>query len=86
MSTPVDTRPLFGTRLVRSLRRAGSLFGSIRLSTKAILLSTALTTLVITAVFVTLSIEIRDETKQLLRDMLNHHLVTCLGQRSRGCE
>jgi len=41
------------------------------LSTRAILLSLALTTFVITTVFVTLSIEIRDETKQLLQDLLN---------------
>jgi len=44
---------------------------SIRLSTKAILLSIALITLVITTVFISLSIEIRNETKQLLQDTLN---------------
>jgi len=44
---------------------------AIPLSTKAILFSTALTTVVITAVFITLSIEIRSETKQLLEDILN---------------
>jgi len=46
-------------------------FNSIRLSTKAILFNVALTTLVITAVFVSLSIELRSETKQLLQDILN---------------
>ncbi len=44
---------------------------SVRLSTRAILFSIALTTFVIAAVFVTLSIEIRSETKQLLQDILN---------------
>jgi signal transduction histidine kinase len=43
----------------------------MRLSTRAILFSIGLTTVVITAVFVTLSIEIRNETKQLLQDILN---------------
>jgi len=43
----------------------------MRLSTKAILFNIGLTTFVITAVFVTLSIEIRSETKQLLQDILN---------------
>jgi len=46
-------------------------FNSIRLSTKAILFNVALTTFVITAVFVSLSIELRSETKQLLQDILN---------------
>ncbi len=53
------------------LRRMTSRFGAIRLSTKAILFNIALTSVVITAVFVTLSIEIRNETKQLLQDILN---------------
>lgn len=53
------------------LRRVVSRLSFIRLSTKAILLNIALTTFVITAVFITLSIEIRSETKQLLRDTLN---------------
>ncbi len=44
---------------------------SMRLSTRAILFSIAMTAFVITAVFVTLSIEIRSETKQLLQDILN---------------
>ena len=47
------------------------MFSSLRLSTKAILLSIALTTFVISTVFVTLSIQIRNETKQLLQDLLN---------------
>ena len=53
------------------LHQVRSRFSALRLSTKAILLSIALTTFVITTVFVTLSIEIRNETKQLLQDMLN---------------
>ncbi len=56
---------------IRLLRGAAFRQGALRLSTKAILLSVALTTFVITTVFLTLSIEIRDETKQLLQDMLN---------------
>jgi signal transduction histidine kinase len=43
----------------------------MRLSTRAILFSIAMTAFVITAVFVTLSFEIRSETKQLLQDILN---------------
>lgn len=58
-------------RVVGNFHGLASRLGSMRLSTKAILLSIALTTFVITAVFITLSIEIRDETKQLLQDMLN---------------
>lgn len=53
------------------LRRISSRWRAVRLSTKAIWLSTALTTLVISTVFVTLSIEIRLETKQILQDLLN---------------
>jgi len=53
------------------LQKAASRLRSIRLSTKAILLSIALITLIITTVFITLSIEIRNETKQLLQDTLN---------------
>lgn len=44
---------------------------TLRLSTKAIWLSVALITIVITTVFITLSIEIRLETKQILQDLLN---------------
>jgi len=58
-------------RTAGSLRDLMSRFRSMRLSTRAILFNIGLTTFVITAVFVTLSIEIRSETKQLLRDMLN---------------
>jgi len=43
----------------------------MRLSTKAILLNIALTSFVITAAFISLSIEIRRETHQLLEDLLN---------------
>jgi len=43
----------------------------MRLSTKAILFNVVLITVVITAVFVTLSIEIRSETQQMLQDVLN---------------
>jgi len=53
------------------MRRMTSRFGALRLSTKAILFNIALTTFVITAVFATLSVEIRNETKQLLQDILN---------------
>jgi len=71
--TVVPSKTLTPTRThaLDILHRAASRLSSIRLSTKAILLSIALTTIVITAVFVTLSIEIRDETKQLLQNMLN---------------
>jgi len=51
--------------------RVSSWWRGVRLSTKAIWLSIALTTLVISTVFVTLSIEIRLETKQILQDLLN---------------
>jgi hypothetical protein len=71
MNTPTETHTPIRGHAADILRRAASRLSSIRLSTKAILLSFALTTFVITAVFVTLSIEIRDETKQLLQDMLN---------------
>ena len=71
MNTPAKTRILTRARVLDILHRAASRLSSIRLSTKGILLSIALITLVITAVFVTLSIEIRNETKQLLQDMLN---------------
>jgi len=53
------------------LHRVMAGISTLRLSTKAILLSVALTTFVITTVFLTLSIEIRNETKHLLEDMLN---------------
>jgi PAS domain-containing protein len=53
------------------IRRSASTWRAVRLSTKAIWLSVALTTLVITTVFITLSIEIRLETKQILQDLLN---------------
>jgi signal transduction histidine kinase/CheY-like chemotaxis protein len=53
------------------IRRSASRWRAVRLSTKAIWLSMALTTLVITTVFITLSIEIRLETKQILQDLLN---------------
>jgi len=71
MNTPAKTRILTRARVRYILQRAASRLSSIRLSTKAILLSIALTTFVITAAFVTLSIEIRNETKQLLQDLLN---------------
>jgi hypothetical protein len=71
MSRPDNTRILTRAKVLGILHKAASRLSSIRLSTKAILLSFALITLVITAVFVTLSIEIRNETKQLLQDMLN---------------
>ncbi|MFC1719756.1 ATP-binding protein [Pseudomonadota bacterium] len=58
-------------RAANSLHRVTSMFSALRLSTKAILLSIALTTFVISTVFVTLSIQIRNETKQLLQDLLN---------------
>ena len=71
MNTPTNNSIPTRTNVPGFLHRAMSSLGSLRLSTKAILLSIALTTFVITAVFVTLSIEIRNETKQLLQDMLN---------------
>jgi hypothetical protein len=52
-------------------RRAASRWRAMRLSTKAIWLSIALTTLVISTVFITLSIEIQLETKQILQALLN---------------
>jgi len=71
MSAPTQTRVSIRAFAVAILQRAVTGLRSISLSTKAILLSISLTTLVITAVFVTLSIEIRNETKQLLQDTLN---------------
>jgi len=71
MNKPDSSRTVTFPRPSQFRRRATSWFGALRLSTKAILLSIALTTIVITAVFVTLSIEIRNETKQLLQDTLN---------------
>ena len=68
---PPETRIPARSHALGILRKAASRLSSIRLSTKAILLSIALTTIVISAVFVTLSIEIRNETKQLLQDLLN---------------
>lgn len=62
-----DTRGSAGS----VLRRAASRWRAVRLSTKAIWLSITLTTLVIATVFITLSIEIRLETKQILQDLLN---------------
>jgi signal transduction histidine kinase/CheY-like chemotaxis protein len=53
------------------LRHISSRWRAVRLSTKAIWLSIALTTLLISTVFITLSIEIRLETKQILQDLLN---------------
>jgi len=53
------------------LRRAAYRWRAVRLSTKAIWLSMALTTFVVSAVFVTLSFELREETKQILQDLLN---------------
>lgn len=71
MSTPTQTRVSIRAFGAAILHRVATRLRSISLSTKAILLSIALTTFVITAVFVTLSIEIRNETKQLLQDTLN---------------
>jgi len=51
--------------------RIASRWRAVRLSTKAIWLSVALTTLVVATAFITLSIEIRLETKQILQDLLN---------------
>ena len=68
---PPETRIPIRAHALDILHRAASRLSSIRLSTKAIMLSIALITFIITAVFVTLSIEIRNETKQLLQDMLN---------------
>ena len=71
MNRPANNRIPTSAHAMDFLHRCTSKLSSLRLSTKAILLSTALTTFVITTVFVTLSIEIRDETKQLLQDLLN---------------
>jgi len=71
MSPPTKTRISICAYGAAILHSAATRLSSISLSTKAILLSIALTTFVITAVFVTLSIEIRNETKQLLQDTLN---------------
>lgn len=54
-----------------ALRKALSGLGGLSLSTKAILLSVGLTTFVIVLAFATVSIEIRNETKQILQDILN---------------
>ena len=53
------------------LARARFRLGSASIGTKAILLSMTLSTLVIAVVFITLSIEIRKETKHFLQDLLN---------------
>jgi len=71
MNISDKTRMPNHTKARELFHRMVSGFRSIRLSTKAILFNIALTTFVITAVFVTLSIEIRSETKQLLQDILN---------------
>lgn len=51
-------------------RRAGRWLSALRLSTKAMLLGVGLTSVIILAVFLTLSIEIRNETEELLREAL----------------
>jgi len=71
MNRPANNRIPTSAHATNFLQRCASKLSSLRLSTKAILLSIALTTFVITTVFVTLSIEIRNETKQLLQDLLN---------------
>lgn len=71
MNRPAPGRNVTVSRARGFLHRVRSWFSALRLSTKAILLSIALTTFVITTVFVTLSIEVRNETKQLLQDLLN---------------
>lgn len=53
------------------LQRLAGRWNSMRLSTKAMLLTVVLATLVISVIFITLSLEIRDEIKQILRDTLN---------------
>jgi len=70
MNTPRKIRMLTRANALGILRGIAFRMSSMSLSTKAILLSMALITIVITAVFVTLSIEIRSETKQLLQDLL----------------
>jgi signal transduction histidine kinase/ActR/RegA family two-component response regulator len=71
MNTPAKIPGPSRTGPAGRLQKAAARLAALRLSTKAILLSIALTSFVITAVFVTLSIQIRNETKQLLQDMLN---------------
>jgi len=71
MNTPeINQKP--ADKTTRSLPgRAGFRLGSTSMSTRAILLSFTLTAIVITVVFITLSIEIKKETKHFLQDMLN---------------
>jgi signal transduction histidine kinase len=71
MSTRADNIHPSPGRARALLRRAGSRLRTTRLSTKAIWLSIALTTFVISTAFITLSIEIRLETKQILQELLN---------------
>jgi len=71
MNSHIDIRQKDRGNARALLRRAASRLQAIRLSTKAIWLSVALITFVITAVFITLSLEIRLETKQTLEDLLN---------------
>lgn len=53
------------------LDRARARWRAMQLSTKAVWLSVALTTIVITTVFISLTLEIRQETRQILQDLLN---------------
>jgi signal transduction histidine kinase/CheY-like chemotaxis protein len=71
MNPPTKTSTSIRANGAAILQGAASRLSSISLSTKAILLSIGLTTIVITAAFATLSIEIRNETKQILQDILN---------------
>jgi len=73
MATERSAEPIRETRSRAGdpFRHALSRWRAARLSTKAIWLSIALTTLVITTAFITLSVEIRLETKQILQDLLN---------------
>src|SRR5688572_11125286 len=56
---------------LQSLQPLLSRISGLRLSTKAMLFNVSIIAIVISAVFVGLSIQIRNETRQLLQDLLN---------------
>ncbi|HKX55359.1 MAG TPA: ATP-binding protein, partial [Xanthomonadales bacterium] len=60
-----------GSSRMRWLQTLLARFSGLRLSTKAMLFNVSLIAIVISAVFIGLSIQIRHETRQLLQDMLN---------------
>jgi signal transduction histidine kinase len=68
-----STRQAGSSRMgwLQALHPLLSRFSGLRLSTKAMLFNVSIIAIVISAVFVGLSIQIRNETRQLLQDLLN---------------